>query len=168
MATASRHGATREVGDAVAAVLSEHGHEIVRREVSDVLSDGVPDGIDVAVLGSGTYAAQWLPAASTLRSRLLKCSAPPPIWQFSCGIRDVSPSPLDSRFLEPVTPAQPRRAPVVFGGRIRLAGLTLAERSVVAVVRAQEGDYRIWEDVRGWAGLLASRLASESTVDTSV
>ena len=42
------------------------------------------------------------------------------------------------------------------------AVLGLGERVILKAVRAPEGDFRPWADVREWAGVIATDLKAES------
>ena len=79
---ASRHGATKEIAEAIAAALRDAG---IAAEAHD--ASGAPDPVecDAIVLGSGVYMGRWLPPArryarahgSSVRTR--------PVWLFSSG-----------------------------------------------------------------------------------
>jgi len=43
------------------------------------------------------------------------------------------------------------------------AVLGLGEKVILKAVRAQDGDFRSWADVREWAGGIAAILKAEST-----
>ncbi|ACQ80625.1 flavodoxin [Beutenbergia cavernae DSM 12333] len=163
VATASKHGATTDVGAAIADVLRERGHDVVHADAADLVADaGALETAGAVVLGSAVYTGQWLAAATTLRSRLLRMPDGPPVFPFSVGIRDVTLAPLDAAWLRPLRAGAPMHPPVVFGGRLRLEELSLRERSLVAIVRAREGEYTLWDDVREWAERIAARLAVDA------
>jgi menaquinone-dependent protoporphyrinogen oxidase len=46
-------------------------------------------------------------------------------------------------------------------GRLDPRGLGIAERSIAAVVRAQSGDFRAWQQVEDWARAIAVDLHDE-------
>ena len=52
----------------------------------------------------------------------------------------------------------------MFGGAINSELLSIRERSLLAMVRAKDGEYTDWDGVRGWAqrvaGLLQPTLTS--------
>jgi menaquinone-dependent protoporphyrinogen oxidase len=48
-----------------------------------------------------------------------------------------------------------------FAGRLDKGDLALAERAVVALVQAEQGDFRAWRDVQDWAARIAEDLHAE-------
>jgi menaquinone-dependent protoporphyrinogen oxidase len=46
----------------------------------------------------------------------------------------------------------------VFAGKLEKEGLGLAERAIVAAVRAEEGDFRPWAEIDAWAAGIAAEL----------
>ena len=153
---ASRHGATGEIGDAVAEVLRERGHEVVRTSPSDVES---LKGVDAVVLGSAIYMSQWLEPARDLVVRLGPELHGLPVWMFSSGPvgPQERPAPATTRIhalLEQVEPLDYQ----VFSGAVDRSVLNLRERSIVRMVGAPEGDYRDWDAVRAWARAIADTL----------
>ena len=48
----------------------------------------------------------------------------------------------------------------LFGGRIDAEELGLAEKALVALVRAPAGDFRPWTDIAVWAESIAAELRS--------
>ena len=57
---ASRHGATGEIAEAIAATLRDAGIAAQAYDLSDAPD---PVGCDAVVLGSGVYMGRWLPPA---------------------------------------------------------------------------------------------------------
>ena len=64
---ASRHGATAEIGSAIADALRADGHVVDELAPEDVVDVAAYDAV---VLGSAVYTAHWLPAARDLAARL--------------------------------------------------------------------------------------------------
>lgn len=157
VAVASRHGSTREIGDAVAEALRDAGHRV---EVSD------PDDVeeldhDAVVLGSAVYVGRWSASARAFVDRLAT-AAPRPVWLFSSGPVGRRPVPADDP--EEVPSLLVRlgaREHRTFAGRLDTGGLSLAERAVVALVRSESGDFRDWSDVRAWARGIGAALHRE-------
>ena len=48
----------------------------------------------------------------------------------------------------------------LFGGRLDKSQLSFRERAVVHAVRAPEGDFRDWNDVRAWAASIAETVVT--------
>lgn len=163
---ASRHGATAEIGSAVAAVLRTEGHvvdETAPQDVTDVRA------YDAVVLGSAVYTAHWLSPARDLAARLAPQLRERPVWVFSSGLATQpaasANSPHELRALMADVGALGHRA---FAGRLRRADLAFAERAIIAGARAKEGDHRDFEAVEAWARQIAADLrARASTVTTA-
>jgi len=49
----------------------------------------------------------------------------------------------------------------LFAGKVDKAALGLGERVILKAVRAPEGDFRPWDDVRAWACEIAATLSPE-------
>jgi menaquinone-dependent protoporphyrinogen oxidase len=158
VAAASRHEATREIGDRLAATLRGRGLVVDCRPVESVTSVG---GYDAVLLGSAIYAGQWLAAARALVERHaeeLRCR---PVWLFSSGPLQGTPhDPLDHRQLRALLAASGAREHRVFEGRMQRSRLSAGERVVATVVRASEGDFRDWRDVEAWAHEVADQLGA--------
>ncbi|RMI05162.1 protoporphyrinogen oxidase [Cellulomonas triticagri] len=162
---ASRHGATAEIGTAVADVLRADGHvvdEVEPEEVADLT------GYDAVVLGSAVYTAHWLPAARDLAARLAPQLRERVCWVFSSGLATQpaasANSPHELRVLMADIRAVGHRA---FAGRLRRADLAFAERAIIAGARAKEGDHRDFDAVRAWAGQIADELRARAGSVTS-
>ncbi len=158
VAVASRHGATREIADAIAEVLRDAGFEAIVRDPDDV-EDVEP--YDAVLLGSAVYVGRWAASARAFVDRFAHALVRRPVWLFSSG-------PLGS----PLAPASEAdeipslvtrlnaRGHRSFAGRLDRGGLALAERAVVALVQAEDGDFRSWPDVQDWALQVAQELRS--------
>jgi menaquinone-dependent protoporphyrinogen oxidase len=160
---ASRHGATAEIGSAVAEVLRADGHVVVEappEEVADVR------GYDAVVLGSAVYTAHWLPAARRFAERLADQLRGRAVWVFSSGLATQpaasANSPHELRALMRDVGARGHRA---FAGRLRRADLAFAERAIIAGARAKEGDHRDFDAVAAWAREVAAELRAVGSAD---
>lgn len=153
---ASRHGATAEIGTAIADVLRAEGHfvdEVAPEQVADVTP------YDAVVLGSAVYTAHWLPAARDLAARLAGDLRRRPVWVFSSGLATQpaarANSPHELLALMRDIGAAGHRA---FAGRLVRGELAFAERAIIAGARAKEGDHRDFEAVDAWARQIAEHL----------
>jgi menaquinone-dependent protoporphyrinogen oxidase len=152
---ASRHGATREIADAVAGVLRAAGLEVDLEYAEGGAAD--PAGYDALVLGSAVYYGTWLPSARDFARRHAPALADRPVWLFSSGPVGEPRTPkgggLEEREIVPGA-----RDHAVFGGRIDRRLLGMRERAVTRVVGAGEGDFRDWADITSWAAAIADEL----------
>ncbi len=157
---ASRHGATRQIADALAGHLRDAGLDV---HLEDADGAGDPAAYDAVVLGSAVYYGKWLPPALAFARTHASALVDRPVWLFSSGPvgdppkPDGGPSDLDPRGLVPGA-----RDHAVFGGRIDRDLLGTRERLVTRVVGADEGDFRDWEEVASWASAIADELRVEA------
>lgn len=172
VACASRHGTTSRIADTVAQELREHGHAVERAELGE--SDGTATlGVlagaldrsryDAVVVGGAVYTGTWLHTAVQAQTRLLDAGVPTAA--FAVGVVDVSDQVTQPRWtaLRTTESAGER---VVLGGAIDRRVLSLRERSLLAVVRAREGEYTRWDDVRAWAREVAVTLGAAAAAPT--
>lgn len=161
---ASRHGSTRGIAEAIAGELRAAGLAADLRGADEVASI---DGYGAVVLGSAVYIGNWLPAArqfvKTHRSRLVNV----PVWLFSSGplgderlLPEGNPARVDEIVAE--TGAREHR---IFAGRIDRTRLGVGERLIVRMVRAPEGDFRDWVEIRDWARQIAGSLMPTVTAE---
>lgn len=153
---ASRHGATAEIGSAIAKVLMADGHT-----VDEIAPDKVTDvsGYGAVVLGSAVYTAHWLPAARELATRCAEDLRHRPVWVFSSGLATQpaasANSPHELLALMNDIGALGHRS---FAGRLQRSELAFAERALIAGARAKEGDHRDFRAVEAWAGQIVQHL----------
>ncbi len=155
---ASKHGATTEIGEAIAERLAEHGVEVTVQAAGEV--EGVT-AYDAVVLGSAVYVGRWLREARALVERERQAFTDRPVWLFSSGpvgiaFRAIEVTVDVSWLFAMVQPIEHR----VFSGKINLAALSNEERALVVSLRGPAGDYREWGAIRGWADAIAHTLAS--------
>ncbi|WP_328615239.1 hypothetical protein OHS18_47335 [Amycolatopsis sp. NBC_00355] len=158
---ATRHGATREIAETIAATagsaLTDAGvaSQIEVRDASLVTS---VDGFDAVVLGSAVYMGHWLDAATEFAGRFTDELRVLPVWVFSSG--PVGDHPAD----EPGNAADTvmrlgARGHRLFGGKIDRHTLHLPERAMVAALRVKDGDYRDWPSIRAWGREIGATIA---------
>jgi len=158
---ASRHGATEEIAAVIGRTLEEHG---VRVEILPPARVESVERFDAVILGSGLYYGRWLPEATSLVEELRETLAARPLWLFSSGpLGSPEPKPENEpRQLEELARELGAREHRIFAGELERGDLSLAERAVVRIVHAQEGDFRDWSEVTGWANGIAEELAKVS------
>lgn len=160
VAVASKHGATTEIGTAVAETLRAYGLETVVRPPEQVLS---LDGFDAVVLGSAVYMGRWLETARTCVTHLGPELRSRPTWLFSSGPIGDPPKPLDDPAdLGAMMTATGALGHRLFAGELSRDRLGFGERAVVTALRAAEGDYRPWPEIRAWAAEIVATLRAGS------
>ena len=158
--TASKHGSTTEIGEAIAATLERNGHTVETRAAGRVQSIGQ---FDAVVIGAAVYAGRWIKDAHRFVDRFEAELAGRPLWLFSSGPTGAPPKPEpgDVVDLDDVIERLQPRASVVFAGKLDAGVLSFAERAIIRAVRAEEGDFRDWDAIRDWALQIASDLSAE-------
>jgi menaquinone-dependent protoporphyrinogen oxidase len=158
VSAASKHGATREIAEAIAETLRTTGLRVDLVDPDEVES---VEPYDAVVLGSGIYAGRWLEPARRLTERQHAELKARPVWLFSSGPigEPLAPSeePQDGARLVRELGAREHR---VFAGRLNPDDLGWVERTITGMLKAPEGDFRDWDDIRGWAAEIAAALAS--------
>ena len=156
IAVASRHGSTVEVATRIERVLIEAGMTTVVATPELITNLA---GYDAVILGSAVYGGRWLASAKDFVSRNLSGLIERPVWIFSSGPIGGQPAndeeALDVASARTDTRAREHR---VFAGRLERSRLGLAERAIVRVVRAPDGDFRPWEEITAWAHSIAIAL----------
>jgi menaquinone-dependent protoporphyrinogen oxidase len=159
---ASKHGSTRGIADEIAAELpvTSAGQALGLTAVLQV-AEHAPDpaGFDAVLVGSAVYAGRWLPAARDYVSAHTAALRGLPVWLFSSGPIGEPPFPPDEPHdAHPMLQLTGARGHRVFPGRLDKTLLSFGERAMVTAMRAPLGDFRNWEEVRGWAGEIAEEL----------
>ena len=157
---ATRHDATREIAEAIAAGLIERGMDAETRPIDEVTDLA---GYDAVVLGSAVYMGRWLKSAHEFAERNVADLGAVPVWLFSSGPLGnpghliPQGEPAEVAELTELTGALGHS---VFAGRLVRARLGVLERATVRAVHAPEGDYRQWDAVRAFADEIAKQLGA--------
>lgn len=154
---ASRHGATEEISQWIATVLSERGFCCTTSAPADVKDISEYDAV---IIGSAVYVGQWLGAARDFVERFSTELQAVPVWMFSSGLADVPSKDANG------TPSLKARMDAVsanghrhFPGKLDVLQLSLAERAAIMAARGKYGDSRDREAVNHWAQVIADELA---------
>ena len=153
---ASRHGATQEIAGAIRGILAEAGHDVDQVAPERV---GSLEPYDAVVLGSAVYAGRWLPQARDLIERGLDELETKRVWLFSSGPVGEPAKPVEvpaeaTAIADRVHAVEHR----VFEGKLDRRALGFAEKAIVTMVGAAEGDFRPWDEVVTWARSIQASL----------
>jgi menaquinone-dependent protoporphyrinogen oxidase len=156
VSAASRHHATTDVAEAIAARLERAGIEVVVHRPEEV---GHLASYDAVVLGSAVYAGHWLAPAKDLVERTSNRLRTMPVWLFSTGpLGDpLKPDEMPVE-VRPMLEQSGAREHRLFGGRLDRRALGFAEKAIVRLVGAAEGDFRPWDEIETWADGIAASL----------
>ncbi|HSK07169.1 MAG TPA: flavodoxin domain-containing protein [Acidimicrobiia bacterium] len=156
VSTASKHGSTADIGRAIADALS--GEEIEARIAAPEEVTGL-DGYDAVILGSAVYAGRWMKTMRELTDRLGEELASRPVWLFSSGPIGNPPMPEEDPVdVAPILEKTNARDHFLFAGKLDRQTLSFGERAIVGALKAPEGDFRDWDDIRRRALAIAAEL----------
>jgi len=153
---ASKYGATSEIAQAVADVLAGRGCEVTVLPPEKV---GAVEEFDAVVLGSAVYMGQWMKPARELAERSASALAARQVWLFSSGPIGEPAKPADDPVdVTKILQATKARDHQIFTGKLVKKDLSFPDRAIVSAIRAQEGDFRDWAQIRDWATGIADAL----------
>jgi menaquinone-dependent protoporphyrinogen oxidase len=134
VAAASKHGATREIGELIGSTLAEFGVANDVRPVEDIAEI---DRYSAVVLGSAVYFGHWIEPARRFVDAFADDLRKRPVWLFSSGPIGQPPRPAATEAVnvEAITEAIHPLEHRVFSGRIDRSALSFSERAMVAAVR---------------------------------
>jgi menaquinone-dependent protoporphyrinogen oxidase len=154
---ASKHGSTRHIGQAIETTLRSAELDADLLDVNDVNDLDVYDAV---VLGSGVYRGHWMRGARDFVDRHEDRLRALPVWLFSSGPIGDPPKPLENPAeVAPVMRRIDAHGHRLFPGKIDSSDLRVSEKALVALVRAEQGDFRPWSEIAAWATSIADALA---------
>lgn len=166
IATASRHGSTRQIGQWISSALTD---ALTRSGVTatvEVLDVDAVESIaeyDAAIIGSAVYMGRWLKDARNLVTREQSELETRPVWLFSSGPIGTRGSSAPQSSWDEASWAVEHR---VFGGKLDLSTLSTRERMIVRLIRASDGDDRSRSDIDDWARTIGAQLAASTRTAT--
>jgi menaquinone-dependent protoporphyrinogen oxidase len=160
VATASKHGATWEIAEAIAGELRARG---VATDLFRLDSDGEsPDlaGYEAFVIGSAVYAGHWMTDARRFVAHNRTLLAVRPVWLFSSGPIGSVPQAAEHEVarVDAMVAETGAREHRLFGGKIDRHTLGFAERALVTAIRAADSDDRDFPAIVAWTGQIAQSL----------
>ena len=158
VATASKHGSTRAIGEVVAGRVREDGHDVLSKDVAEV-GDAEILQAGAVILGSATYGARLLSAGTSFANKLAH-EFTGPVWLFGVGLKSLTPDPLRPVMAAPAVAGYRAGRFPMFGGVVDSARLSSAERALIGVLGANGRDLRDLELVEAWAGLVSAQMTA--------
>jgi menaquinone-dependent protoporphyrinogen oxidase len=157
---ASKHSATAEIAERIAAAMREAGCDAQARPAAEV--DDL-SGYAAVVLGSAVYAKRWQRDARAFARRHCAALRGMPVWLFSSG-------PFGAVQEHPTAPTPPvaerlvkqlgAREHVMFGGRVPTAPRNFVERAMLKNTPPERRDARDWPAIEAWARGVAAQVAA--------
>ncbi len=153
VAYATRYNSTREIAEEIGSVLGEEGVDVDVRNIIDLTDSAGYQGM---VIGSPIYMGKWLPEAVEFvqfnQEELRKI----PVAVFTAGIslRDRTEENIKAA-MAAILAIRPYVHPFdvgLFAGKLDIALLNNADRDIIRMKREEEGDFRNWDEIAGWAG----------------
>ncbi len=156
----SKYGSTDGIAKTITKTLRGTGVTVMVSSDPDTAPS--PKNFDVVVLGSAVYSSQWRQAMHAY------CLAHyddlvdnANVWLFSTGpvgkydqLSTEYPDTVEMLMRE----GSPVRDHAVFKGALDSKKLNVFERAVTKIVRAEDGDYRNWENIKAWAQRIAGSV----------
>lgn len=165
---ASKHGATGEIAERIAEILTLEGQHAEARPVQQAVD---LSGYEGFVVGSAVYTTHWLKDATAFVMSNRDLLAHRPVWLFSTG--PLGTDATDAKGVDLRTAAEPKEIPGfreaihprdhrVFFGALDPGRLTFAEKALRKLPAAREmmpeGDFRDWTEIEAWARSIAEEL----------
>ena len=153
----SKHGATDEIGQAIADALHAAGLDVdfIAPERVESL-----DPYDTVVVGSALYLGRWMAPARDFVTAHADELRRRQVWLFASGPVTPTRDSADAAEGEKLQALVDARDARVFAGRLEQAGLSLAERTIARLIKSPWGDYRPWDAIHEWADSIAASVGS--------
>lgn len=168
VAYASKHGATAEIAEAIAAAMQDAGCHAEARPVAHVHD---LSGYCAVVLGSAVYTARWRKDARRFAARHRAELRQMPVWLFSSGPLGT-PEDIDKAAVPPRIGALVERLGarehVTFGGRVPLDPSNFVERAMLKNTPPERRDARDWAAIAAWAHAIAVDVRRNAPVPVPV
>jgi menaquinone-dependent protoporphyrinogen oxidase len=117
------------------------------------------DSYDAIILGSAVYAGRWMKPMRELVDRFEGELAGRMVWLFSSGPIGDPPTPEEDPVdVAPILEKTSARDHFLFAGKIDRKKLNFGERAIVGALKAPEGDFRDWVEIRERALAIAKEL----------
>jgi menaquinone-dependent protoporphyrinogen oxidase len=161
IAYGSKYGATKEIADKIGEAIKQEGLQV------DILSaDKVKDvaGYQGVVIGSAMYMGMWRKEVMDFVKNNEKVLSERPVWVFTSGPTGKG-DPVQQmggwlvpKAIKPVLDNIKPRDIAVFHGVFNKSKVSLLEKGIMKMVKADIGDFRDWDAIAKWAKGIAAEL----------
>lgn len=148
VATGSKYGSTREVGQVIGDELATLGFDVDIRDACDVLGVHFYDAV---VVGSAVYGGLWRRDASDLIRDHILALRTRDVFMFSVGMETVVRPGQRLDEAEQLASSVKAIEHARFAGKLAWNKLNVGERAFIRALRVPQGDFRDFYAVRGWA-----------------
>jgi menaquinone-dependent protoporphyrinogen oxidase len=164
VAYATAAGSTTGVAEAIGEVFREAGATVDVARAKDVAD---VSGYRAVVVGSGIRAGRpYAEATKFMAAQAAALSGMPVACFIVCATlqNDTEKDLAEAAgYADALAAAAPQVQPVskgTFAGAMDFGKLSLPLRLIVKAMKSQEGDWRDWDAIRGWAAEVYSKLAA--------
>jgi len=155
----SKHGSTADIALTIGAALRERG---LRVDLCDVAPGPEAEKFDAFVIGSAVYAGHWMKRIKQYVHDNREVLLSHRVWLFSSGPIGRPPKPQEPPVdLKEMMECTAPRDHMIFAGKLDRAELSFGERAITTALRAPQGDFRDWDEIRAWAGQIADELTKD-------
>ncbi|WP_062073164.1 flavodoxin domain-containing protein [Demequina sediminicola] len=155
VATGSKYGSTREIGNAIAGELSQLGFDVDCMDASDVLGIHFYDAV---IVGSAVYGGLWRRDASALVSDNADELRRRDVWLFSVGMSGVKAPRQETNEPRELTSLVKAHEHHTFDGALDYDRLNVGEKAIIRALNPPKGDFRDFAAIRDWARGVATEL----------
>lgn len=152
----SKHGATCEIGAAIAEQLNTAGHHSTAADAENPPGD--LSAYDAYVIGSAIYMGHWTKDIRRFVDDHTTALASKPVWLFSSGPLGDTSGPKPDQQMEEFTAVLKPVGHTIFGGALDKSDLNIVERATMRAVHAPYGDYRPWHEISAWTDEIIEAL----------
>lgn len=159
VATGSKYGSTREVGQVIGETFTAQGFDV---DVADAFDVSGVHFYDAIVIGSAVYGGLWRRDASALVRDNLNELRTRDVWLFSVGMETVvrPGQPLDEADALAVSVDAHDHAR--FAGALEYDRLNIGEKAIIRALNPPRGDFRDFAMIRDWAQRVAQELSAHA------
>ncbi len=160
IAYASRSGSTMEVAEFIGQVLHEAGLEAEVTSVDQVTSI---EPYKLVILGSAARVGKLLPEIIKFAKRSAAELVHKKTAYFSVSMTMCEDTPENRNkvaiYLEPLLKIKEPVSTGLFAGKYDSSSVNFLLRQILKKMKVPEGDFRNWEEIRGWSQELARKFA---------